>query len=131
MRVLMVGATGKFAGHVLPALLSRGVKVRALVRNKESEREARERGADETAIGDLSDPRGLISAAVGSDGVFHIGPAFSPNEAQMGVTMVDAAKAAGVRKFVFSSVIHPSISTLTNHRSEERRVGTECRSWWS
>jgi|CZKL01.1.fsa_nt_gi uncharacterized protein YbjT (DUF2867 family) len=118
MRVLMVGATGKFAGHVLPALLSRGVKVRALVRNKESEREARERGADETAIGDLSDPRGLISAAVGSDGVFHIGPAFSPNEAQMGVTMVDAAKAAGVRKFVFSSVIHPSISTLTNHAAK-------------
>ncbi len=118
MRVLIVGATGKFAGHVLPALLSRGVKVRALVRNKESEQAARERGVDETVIGDLEDARGLISAAVGADGVFHIGPAFAPNESQMGVTMVEAAKAAGVRKFVFSSVIHPSITALSNHAAK-------------
>jgi uncharacterized protein YbjT (DUF2867 family) len=31
------------------------------------------------------------------------------------VAMVDAARAAGVRKFVFSGVIHPSISAMTNH----------------
>jgi uncharacterized protein YbjT (DUF2867 family) len=118
MRILMVGATGKFASYVLPELKKRGVKVRALVRNRESERIARENGADETALGDLGDPRGLISAAVGADGVFHIGPAFDPRESDMGVTMVDAAKAAGVSKFVFSSVIHPSISKLTNHASK-------------
>ena len=33
----------------------------------------------------------------------------------MGLAMVDAARAAGVRKFVFSGVIHPSISAMTNH----------------
>ena len=33
----------------------------------------------------------------------------------MGVAMVDAAATAGVRKFVFSGVIHPSISAMTNH----------------
>jgi len=114
----MVGATGKFAGYVLPELKKCGVKVRALVRNHESEKLAREHGADETVLGDLSDPRGLISAAVGADGVFHIGPAFDTRESDMGVTMVDAAKAAGVSKFVFSSVIHPSISKLTNHASK-------------
>lgn len=118
MRVLMVGATGKYAGKVLPELKKRGVKVRALVRNRESERIAKERGADETAIGDLEDPRGLISAAVGVDGVFHIGPAFAPRESDMGVIMVEAARAAGVSKFVFSSVMHPSISKLTNHASK-------------
>lgn len=118
MTVLMVGATGKFAGHVLPALLSKGVKVRALVRNRESEREARQRGADETVTGDLEDARGLISAAVGADGVFHIGPAFAPNEARMGQTMVEAARAAGVRKFVFSSVMHPSLAELSNHAAK-------------
>ncbi len=118
VRVLMVGATGKFASHVLPELKLRGIKVRALVRNRERERIARERGADETAIGDLADARGLISAAVGADAVFHIGPAFDPRESDMGVTMVEAAKAAGVRKFVFSSVIHPSLSKLTNHAAK-------------
>ncbi len=114
----MVGATGRFAGHVLPELKSRGIKVRALVRSRDGERIALERGADETALGDLSEPRGLISAAVGVDAVFHIGPAFHPRESEMGVTMVEAAKAAGVHKFVFSSVIHPSLSKLTNHAAK-------------
>jgi uncharacterized protein YbjT (DUF2867 family) len=114
----MVGATGRYAGHVLPELKKRGVKVRALVRSRESERKARERGADETAFGDLEDARGLISAAVGADAVFYIGPAFAPRESDMGVTMVEAARAAGVSKFVFSSVMHPSISKLTNHAAK-------------
>ena len=118
MRVLMIGATGKYAHHVLPELKKRGIKVRALVRNSGSERRARENGADETAFGDLQDARGLISAAVGVDGVFHIGPAFAPRESDMGVTMVEAARAAGVSKFVFSSVMHPSISKMTNHSSK-------------
>jgi uncharacterized protein YbjT (DUF2867 family) len=114
----MVGATGKYAHHVLPELKKRGVKVRALVRSRDSERKARENGADETALGDLQDARGLISAAVGVDAVFHVGPAFAPRESDMGVTMVDAAKAAGVSKFVFSSVMHPSISKMTNHAAK-------------
>jgi uncharacterized protein YbjT (DUF2867 family) len=54
---------------------------------------------------------------VGADGVFYIGPAFAPREPEMGVTMVEAAKAAGVSKFVFSSVMHPSIK-LSNHASK-------------
>jgi uncharacterized protein YbjT (DUF2867 family) len=118
VRVLMIGATGRFAGHVLPQLIKRGVWVRALVRSREAERIARDRGADETVIGDLEDTRCLISAAVGADGVFHIGPAFHPRESAMGVTMVNAAKAAGVRKFVYSGVIHSSLSSLTNHAAK-------------
>jgi uncharacterized protein YbjT (DUF2867 family) len=118
VRVLMVGATGKYAGHVLPELKKRGVRVRALVRSRDSEQTARARGADETAFGDLQDARGLISAAVGVDGVFYIGPAFSLRESDMGVTMVEAARAAGVIKFVFSSVMHPSITLLTNHAAK-------------
>jgi uncharacterized protein YbjT (DUF2867 family) len=114
----MVGASGRFAGLVLPELIRRGIWVRALVRSKAAERIARERGADETVYGDLEDTRGLISAAVGADGVFHIGPAFHPREAAMGITMVNAAKAAGVRKFVLSGVIHPSLSKLTNHSAK-------------
>ena len=40
----------------------------------------------------------------------------------MGVAMVDAAHAAGVRKFVFSGVIHPSISAMTNHAAAKLPV---------
>jgi uncharacterized protein YbjT (DUF2867 family) len=115
MRVLMVGATGRHAHWVLRELNQRGVSVRALVRNQQRADVARNNGAAEVAIGDLTEPATLSRAAAGMDGVFHIGPAHAAGEAQMGVAMVDAAAAAGVRKFVFSGVIHPSISAMTNH----------------
>jgi uncharacterized protein YbjT (DUF2867 family) len=41
-----------------------------------------------------------------------------PNEAEVGKGMVAAAKEAGVRRFVFSSVIDPSISALVNHSAK-------------
>ncbi len=111
----MVGADGKYAGLIVPELIKRGATVRALLRNEAKSNAVRQRGATEVAIGDLSDPASLRAAAMGVDGVFHINPAFAPNEADLGVAMVEAAKAAGVRKFAFSSVIHPSISKMRNH----------------
>ena len=119
MKVLMVGATGKYASLVVPELTKRGATVRALIRSESKAAEAREHGANETVVGDLSDAGSLRAAADGVDGVFHIGPGFAPREAELGVTMVEAAKAAGVRKFVFSGVIHPSISTMTNHTEKQ------------
>jgi len=115
MRVLMVGATGRHAHWVLRELTRRGVSVRALVRNQQRADVARNNGAAEVAIGDLTEPATLPDAVAGMDGVFHIGPAHAAREAEMGLAMIDAARAAGVRKFVFSGVIHPSISAMTNH----------------
>lgn len=57
----------------------------------------------------------MQTAPAPSRGVFHINPAFLPNEAEKGVGLVEAAKNAGVRKFVFSNVGHPSISKMVNH----------------
>ncbi|WP_311045007.1 NmrA family NAD(P)-binding protein [Rhizobium sp. NZLR1b] len=53
----------------------------------------------------------------GVTGVFYIGPVFEPNEVQFGLNMIAAAQRAGVRKFVFSSVIHPILS-LPNHAAK-------------
>lgn len=117
MKVLMIGATGAYAGLVLPELTRRGVVVRALARDEDKAEAARRAGARETALGDLRDAGSLRAAAEGVDGVFHIGPAFAPDEAALGLAMVGAAQAAGVRKFVFSSVYHPSLS-LSNHAAK-------------
>ncbi len=114
MKVLVVGATGKFAGLVIPELKKRGVTVYGLLHNKNKAEEAKKRGADELVTGDLNDIQSLRSAAEGMDGVFHINPAFLENEAEAGINMVNAAISAGVRKFVFSGVYHPSLS-LINH----------------
>ena len=118
MRILMVGATGRHAHLVLRELTQRGVSVRALVRYQQRAQVARDNGADETVIGDLTEPTSLTKAVAGMDGVFHIGPAHAAGEADMGLAMVSAARAAGVRKFVFSGVIHPSISAMTNHAAK-------------
>ena len=122
MRALMVGATGRHAHLVLYELTKRGVAVRALVRDEQRARVARDNGAEETVIGDLTDPAALTAAVAGVDGVFHIGPAHAAREADMGLAMVDAARAAGVRKFVYSGVIHPSISAMTNHAAAKLPV---------
>jgi uncharacterized protein YbjT (DUF2867 family) len=122
MRVLMVGATGRHAHWVLRELTRRGVSVRALVRTGQRADVARQNGAAEVAFGDLTEPASLRDALAGVDGVFHIGPAHTANEAEMGVAMVDAARSAGVRKFVFSGVIHPSISAMTNHAAAKPPV---------
>ncbi len=115
MKVLMVGVLGKYAGLVLPELKKRGALVRGLIRSEDKAEAARQKGADEVAVGDLDKPDTLPAALDGVDAVFHINPAFEFNEADLGVHMVEAAKAAGTRRFVFSSVIHPSISAMRNH----------------
>ena len=122
MRALMVGATGRHAHLVLRALTERSVEVRALVRTEERAQVARRNGAEETVIGDLTEPATLADAVAGMEGVFHIGPAHAAAEADMGLAMVEAARAAGVRKFVFSGVIHPSISAMTNHAAAKLPV---------
>jgi len=114
----MVGATGRHANLVLDELLRHGVWVRALVRNPERAAVARERGAHDTVIAELTEPDSLGAAVAGMDGVFHIGPGLDDQEASMGAALVDASRAAGVAKFVFSGVVHPSISALSNHAAK-------------
>jgi len=116
VRVLAIGATGQFAGMVVPALTARGVTVRALVHDSAKVDRVRDLGAEEAVHGDLRDRASLDTALKGVDAVFHVTPAFAPDSAALGIGMVDAAVAAGVRRFVFSGVYHPSLS-LVNHAS--------------
>lgn len=118
MKVLAVGATGQFAGLVVPELHRRGVTVRALLRDPRREAEARRLGASEVVIADLGDSASLRKAVAGVDGVFHINPSFVAHEIDMGIAIVDAARAAGVPRFVFSSIIHPPILGLRNHAAK-------------
>ena len=56
----------------------------------------------------------MRAALAGVEGLFLITPAFAPDAAELGIETVEAAAAAGVRRIVFSSVYHPSLS-LSNH----------------
>lgn len=113
--VLVVGATGKFARLVVPELRRRGAVVRALVRDASRAEVARAAGAEQIAIGDLRNRASLERALSGVTGVFHIGPVFAADEAEMGVALVAAAERAAVEKFVFSSVNQPTNMELKHH----------------
>jgi uncharacterized protein YbjT (DUF2867 family) len=63
MKILMVGATGKYANHVPPELKQRGVTVRALVRDKNKVGAARQQGADEAVVGDLRNADSLYATS--------------------------------------------------------------------
>lgn len=113
--VLAVGASGNFAGHVVPALAERGARVRGMVRDEVEADGVRRAGAAEIAVGNLTDRSSVERALAGVEVAFYIAPAFMPDEAVVGRAFVDAAVAAGVRRIVFSSVIHPVLSGLANH----------------
>ena len=116
MRVLAIGATGQVAGLVVPALVSKGVQVRALVHDPDKRDQVLAAGADEAVAGDLRDAASIGAALDGVDGVFLIIPAFAADTAALGTGVIVAAQAAGVRRMVFSGVYHPSLS-LVNHAS--------------
>jgi uncharacterized protein YbjT (DUF2867 family) len=94
------------------------VVVRGLVREAGRVAAARANGADEVAVADLRAPETLQRALEGVQGVFYLGPAFAPDESALGLAMVAAARRAGVRRFVFSSVIQPTDTALDNHASK-------------
>jgi uncharacterized protein YbjT (DUF2867 family) len=110
--ILAVGAAGNYAGLVVPELSKRGARVRGMVRKKDQVEQARNNGAAEVTVSDLKDRRSLDEALNGIDAVFYIAPAFLPDEAESGKHMVDAAIRAGVKRFVFSAVIHPVLGII-------------------
>jgi uncharacterized protein YbjT (DUF2867 family) len=113
--ILSVGADGRFAGMVVAELVRRGASVRGMVHKPENVGKIRARGVAEAVTGDLRDPKTLAAALKGVESAFYIAPAFLPDEAEVGIGFVTAAKEAGVRRIVFSSVIHPILAALQNH----------------
>ncbi len=115
---LAFGASGKFAGAIVRALAARGALVRGFVKSVEDAETACANGADEIAMGDLADRDSIDRALLGVARVFYIAPAFLENEGKIGRDVVEACVAAGVERFVFSSVIHPVLSEPSNHAAK-------------
>lgn len=104
----VTGATGPFGHHVVENLLDRGIAPRdivAIVRTPGKAADLAARGVDVRA-GDYSQPESLPSALAGVDTLLlvsssEVGQRFPQHRA-----VVDAAKAAGVARIVYTSILH-------------------------
>ncbi|HEY6582250.1 MAG TPA: NmrA/HSCARG family protein [Rubrobacter sp.] len=106
--ILVSGATGQQGGAVARNLLERGFAVRALTRDAEkaAARELGDLGA-EVVSGDLEDRSSIDRVLDGVYGVFSVQQFWGigvEGEVRQGVLLADAAKAAGVEHYVYSSV---------------------------
>lgn len=113
--VLVTAGFGMQAQLLIPLLAAAGLRVRAMRASQGDGPGPLELGAHEVVVGDASDPDDARRALEGVDRVYHVGPTFHPREREMGINMVRQAREAGVRHFVFSSVLHPILTGLTQH----------------
>jgi len=108
--VVVTGATGQQGGAVMRHLLKDGWRVRALVRDPKSEKaQAAAKAGAELVAGDLNQRASLDAALKGSWGAFSVQNYWLPDvgfdgEIRQGKLLADAAKAAGVKHFLYSSV---------------------------
>lgn len=111
---LITAANGNQGKLLMPKLAAANVPVRALVRSESSGAKLRAMGF-EVMVGDMSEPGVLDRAMEGVSSVYHIGPVLHPREREIGIEAIEAARRAGVRHFVFSSVLHAIITDLVQH----------------
>jgi uncharacterized protein YbjT (DUF2867 family) len=108
--ITVVGATGQQGGAVVRALQARNqFKVRALTRNPAKHREL----ADEVIQADLNRPETLAAAFAGAHGVFLVTKFWEDgtDEVEQATTAVRAAKDAGVKHFVWSTL--PDVDAIS------------------
>jgi uncharacterized protein YbjT (DUF2867 family) len=110
--ILVTAAYGHQGKLLVPKLAAAGFKVRAACASPGRKEALKALGAAEVIVGDLRDPTHYRKAVDGVDSVYHINPAGLEGETQLGLTMIEACRDAGVRHVVMSSVYHSTIDII-------------------
>jgi uncharacterized protein YbjT (DUF2867 family) len=113
MKVLLTGSTGFVGSHMLERLVADGHNVRVLVRDRMAVDAPPGRGSVEAISGDVVTGAGLDQAASGCEAAIHLvgiiqevgGATFEKVHHQGTVNVINAAKKAGVRRFVQMSAL--------------------------
>jgi uncharacterized protein YbjT (DUF2867 family) len=131
--VVVVGATGMLGRQVVDALLSRGKRVRALVRPA-SDATALTKAGVEIARGDMMEPASLLRVMDGADAVITTAAGYtrhSKGDTAMIDTvgnrnLIDVASQTGVRRFVLTSILTsdqtPEVPHFWNKKLAEDRL---------
>ena len=115
--ILVTGGTGNQGGAVARHLLNARRQIRVLTRDASRAGHLADQGA-EVVEGDMTDPRALDRALEGVWGVYAMTTFFEggiEEEIEQGTTLAEAARKAGVERYVFSSVIGAKDDTGIPH----------------
>lgn len=118
MKILVTSSTGLTGKAVVSALSSKGIEARAMLHSPRRADEMLGLGASQTVVGDIGSFKDLISAMKGIDGVYYICPTAREDEGEIGKLAIEAAKEAGIRRFIYQSVLHPIEPELPHHRQK-------------
>ncbi len=114
MTILVTGATGTIGRNVVEQLARRGATVRALVRDPAKAAKAAFPAGVEVVQGDLLDVDAMRAALSGVSTLFLLN-AVVPDEFTQALVALNLARAAGIERIVYLSVIHSDVYADVPH----------------
>ncbi len=132
--ILVTGSNGYIAGRLIPRLLERGCRVRALARQPERLAGRRWLPAVETVRGDVHQPEGLDNAVQGVDTAYYLihsmssGPGYTRVELEAARLFAAAAARAGVQHIIYlGGLADPNAPNLSSHMRSRIETGKTLR----
>ncbi|NNE85627.1 MAG: NmrA family NAD(P)-binding protein [Alphaproteobacteria bacterium] len=114
MRILVTDANGTTGHAVIRHLVARGADVVGLVSQDSSRANIAGLGAT-PIVGDLRDIEALRLAMDGVERVYHICPAWLPDEVDIGEAVISAAQSSDISLFGYHSTIAPHLEEVPSH----------------
>jgi len=125
--ILITGAGGK-TGRALIRALARVESVCAFVHHEEHVPVMKSLGVEKVIVGDLRDKSAIRLAMRGVKTIYHICPNMNPDELVIGKLVLEEARKAGVKRFVYHSVLHPQTEKMSHHWQKLRVEEMICES---
>lgn len=113
--ILVTSANGKVGRCAIKKLIEKGLDVYALDIAPDVEK-LKEIGVKEVIVGDMADVNVCKEAVEKCEKVYFIPPV--DQEPTLCINMVNASKKAGIKHFVYHSVLHTQKSSLVHHRAK-------------
>jgi len=113
--IFVTGAAGKTGRAVLQSLVQKGVGATALVRSQQQADSLQDIGSLDVVIGDLRKPETFEHKFQKSDFLYYICPNISPDELEIGKSLITLCQKFHFQRFVFHSVLHPQVEAMPHH----------------